>query len=928
MLTPLLLQVALAGPMPPRPAPQPMKIDTVEDAAQFCFPSGLRLDVVRDTRSPMVGITTTVAVGAVNDPKGQGGAAHVLEHLWFQHRSKGGPTWSDTLDGLGATHQAFTHIDSTVYATVAPKSALDALIAAEVRRVTDPLEGVTDAVIAHEQRLVVAEMTAAGPLTDAEWVSMIGRTWGDDHPYSALSVATPTSVASLTPAQLRALAGSSAPGNISIEVRGDVAPKQVAAAFTAAMPERTLFAPRPDGRSDSCVEHGANAPAVPEQHVSRSWSVSAPIDESVVVATWPLPPGWGRERMEAAWAVTAASVAIKARLGLDVETSDGEAVGCRLVGGNLGNAAVCFVSAGARRDPNKVKEAMLSAVQGVFDTTSMQSLNPVRARMVAEVLKSGETLAPLHPGPALNRTLHAHATSRPAWRTESIDALFMADPQHIAAWGRTWLAPSRADWITMKPAAGHRFQDGIMAPTEVKQVAERPPVSLSPLPDSGLGRVSTFTLPNGLNVVMDPYGTSPMLHTALLFEGGRFREPSAGVDAIHGWLGYTEDAVVGDSPLKLQYELAASKRVSFEKDGQSLILSAPLGNEGAQLHLLRGLAQGHRTVARSDVFSRSRDTIRYGMEEQMAYVSYWTERQRLRHLYPGHPVSRPEPELEWYGLHEANNKDLVSWEKHLWRPENATLYVVGSFDEISMQSLVNHTFSSWKGRGQPLETTLPPVPPAPTERSWTLVGAKSMARAEVTVSCRGAGTDPAVSATTTALLRRLVWDNLRETTVSAYDPTAYEERFHPELPTVYTLSATVEPQQTAAATHRLLWALSTLSTEGPTPAQLAQAHHDLLASDLTKSTTQEARLALWTDAGRGHGDVSAVTKRAAALKSVSAESIQTELSTCVGGEAISFGGPSAPIRSTLQAAGWTPDAVPADDIRERVIYDPKVVISE
>src|SRR2546423_11477367 len=47
----------------------------------FAFPSGLRVVVEKDTRTPLAGVFAVVGSGSSSDPKGKEGLAHYVEHL-------------------------------------------------------------------------------------------------------------------------------------------------------------------------------------------------------------------------------------------------------------------------------------------------------------------------------------------------------------------------------------------------------------------------------------------------------------------------------------------------------------------------------------------------------------------------------------------------------------------------------------------------------------------------------------------------------------------------------------------------------------------------------------------------------------------------------------------------------------------------------
>ena len=85
----------------------------------FRLPSGLRVVVEEDRRSPVVAVVAVVGVGGSNDPAGKEGLAHVVEHLAFRARHSGSPSVWTRLEQVGAGHfNAFTSLDHTAYETL------------------------------------------------------------------------------------------------------------------------------------------------------------------------------------------------------------------------------------------------------------------------------------------------------------------------------------------------------------------------------------------------------------------------------------------------------------------------------------------------------------------------------------------------------------------------------------------------------------------------------------------------------------------------------------------------------------------------------------------------------------------------------------------------------------------------------------------
>src|SRR3954469_22930583 len=125
----------------------------------FAFPSGLRVVVEKDTRTPLAGVFVVVGSGSSSDPKGKEGLAHYVEHLAFQSRPFGQQSFEDMLDAAGAiARNASTDFDATTYFEIGPASALPQLLRAEAVRMVIPVSDIPDSVRAVELDVVQNEL--------------------------------------------------------------------------------------------------------------------------------------------------------------------------------------------------------------------------------------------------------------------------------------------------------------------------------------------------------------------------------------------------------------------------------------------------------------------------------------------------------------------------------------------------------------------------------------------------------------------------------------------------------------------------------------------------------------------------------------------------------------------------------------------------
>jgi zinc protease len=140
-----LLGVAPASAAKIPKADYALKLDNYSIQLQsYPFPSGLHVIFQEEHSQPVVAVTSVIDSGAENDPVGMEGIAHVIEHLAFRAQHGELPKNMDLIKQLGGSFNASTWTDWTNYMTIAPRDALEPLLALEARRLKDGLANVTE----------------------------------------------------------------------------------------------------------------------------------------------------------------------------------------------------------------------------------------------------------------------------------------------------------------------------------------------------------------------------------------------------------------------------------------------------------------------------------------------------------------------------------------------------------------------------------------------------------------------------------------------------------------------------------------------------------------------------------------------------------------------------------------------------------------
>jgi zinc protease len=126
------------------------------ELSSFTLDNGLDVVVIPDHRVPVVTHMVWYRNGSADDPLGQSGIAHFLEHLMFKGTQKHpAGEFSKVVSGLGGQENAFTSYDYTAYFQRVSRENLNVMMEFESDRMTNLL--LEEAVVAPERDVVLEE---------------------------------------------------------------------------------------------------------------------------------------------------------------------------------------------------------------------------------------------------------------------------------------------------------------------------------------------------------------------------------------------------------------------------------------------------------------------------------------------------------------------------------------------------------------------------------------------------------------------------------------------------------------------------------------------------------------------------------------------------------------------------------------------------
>ncbi len=118
----IALAAFLAGTATAQDSKTPKPPDLALEA--YTLPNGLKVALHRDSVVPRVTVSVAYHVGSKNEKAGRTGFAHFFEHMMFRG-TKNVPNYDIPLQEAGASSNAFTNQDMTVYFETVPSNFLE-----------------------------------------------------------------------------------------------------------------------------------------------------------------------------------------------------------------------------------------------------------------------------------------------------------------------------------------------------------------------------------------------------------------------------------------------------------------------------------------------------------------------------------------------------------------------------------------------------------------------------------------------------------------------------------------------------------------------------------------------------------------------------------------------------------------------------------
>jgi zinc protease len=647
------------------------------------LPNGLTLIIHEDHKAPIVAVNVWYHVGSKNERPGRTGFAHLFEHLMFNGSEHYNDEYFGPLQQVGVTDiNGTTNEDRTNYFQNVPTNALDLVLFLESDRMGHLLGAVTQARL-DEQRGVVQNEKRQGENEPygRVWDFLTPRVYPANHPYSWTVIG---SMEDLGAAKLedvkewfRSYYGAA---NAVLVVAGDVKPADVKAKVAKYFGD--IAGGPPTARQEQWVakrtgsQRGVMYDRVPQSRIYKVWNV----------------PAWGSADAEALNLIgnllsTGKSSRLYKRLVYDDQiATDVNAYGeLREIGGLFVIQATAKPGGDLARVERAVNEELARFLAGGPTPAELQRVKTgFRADFVrgveriggfggkSDVLAQGEVWA-----------------GRPDFYKTRLQRVAGATAAQIRTVANRWL--SAGDY-TLEVLPYGEYQ------------AAAAGVDRSKLPETGSAPDARFpqferaTLANGLEIVLARATAIPQVRFDLLLDAG-FAADQFGIPGTASLaLGMLDEGTTSRSSIAISDELAAL--------GANLETGSGLDMSGVTLETLKDKLDASLAVYADVILNPSFPRADFERLKRQRLAQIQQEKAEpvgmaLR-VFPGllygagHAYANP-----WTGsgteesTGRITREDLVKFHRTWFKPNNATLIVVGATTLAEIRPKVERAFAGW-----------------------------------------------------------------------------------------------------------------------------------------------------------------------------------------------------------------------------------------
>ncbi len=657
---------------------------------KYVLKNGLTLLVHEDHKLPVVAVNTWYHVGSKNESVGKTGFAHLFEHLMFSGSENFEKVYLSAMSGIGATSlNGTTNPDRTNYFQNVPTSMLDYALFAESDRMGHFL-GVLDQKKLDLQRGVVQNEKRQGENLPYGVTRQLlaENTYPPGHPYSWTTIGSMKDLEAASMADVQEwFKLHYGPNNVTLVLAGDVTPetaRQKVEKYYGDIPpgpplaKRQAWIAKRSGTQRDTVQD-----RVPQARLYRVWNVPG-----AHTATSAL--------LEVAAQVLGGGKSSRLYQRLVVQDQLATSATAGNAGGEIAGQFELVLTARPGSDVAKLEQAADDELHGFMRTgPSEAELQRARTVILARYARLTERVGGFGGKSDLLAGCMTY-TGNPDCYKDDLARIRAATPAKVKQAMAEWL--SDGDYVLeVQP-----FPIGSTTAATLDR---------SKGPESGkpetlrLPPMRKATLSNGLTVAVVERHSAPVVNMSMLVDSGYASDSNELPGLSSLTLRMLEEGTARRTALQAAAEMeaiGATFSTGASLDSAFVTMNALKATLPQALDIYSDMLL-HPTFAQAQFARVQKDQIA-AIQREKSNPQTMAVRVLPAILYgKGHPYARLPAGTE-AAVARMTRDDAASYHSTWFRPNNATLLVVGDTTLAELTPLLEKTFSQWKPGPVPAKT--------------------------------------------------------------------------------------------------------------------------------------------------------------------------------------------------------------------------------
>src|SRR5450755_4117969 len=659
---------------------------------KFVLSNGLTVLVHEDHKAPIVAVNTWYHVGSKNEQPGKTGFAHLFEHLMFSGSDDFNHTYINAMEKIGATNlNGTTNNDRTNYFENVPTSMLDYALFAESDRMGHLL-GVLDQKKLDLQRGVVQNEKRQGenqPYGVTEEI-LAQNTYPVGHPYSWTVIGSMKDLdaASISDVQewFKTYYG---PNNVTVVIAGDITPevaKEKVEKYYGDIPAGPPIAKQEVWIAKRTGTHrGWVQDRVPQARLYRVWNVpqfGSPEEAQLDLAAQVL--GQGKTSRLYKRLVYKNHTATTATANNDTN--------------EIGGQFDFTLTANPGGDLGKVEKAADEELQNLLKNgPTPAELQLAKTQILGRYARIVERIGGFGGKSDLLATCQTYRGNPDCYKNY-LKWVKAATPASVKKAANDWL--SDGDYVLEV----HPYPTDLKTDAKLDRAKEPPPGSAMSLK---LPPLQKSTLSNGLKIVLAERHTAPVVNFTLLVDSGYSADSSNTTGTASFEQRMLEEGTPTRDSLKIGEELeslSANFNAAANLDYSVVNLNTLKSTMDKSLDIYTDLIL-HPAFPQKEFVRLQKERIA-GIQREKVTPQSMALRVVPALLYgKGHPYAMPFTGTGTEaGVSKMTREDLAKFHDTWFRPNNATLLVVGDTSLAEIKPKLEKLLASWKPGDVPKKT--------------------------------------------------------------------------------------------------------------------------------------------------------------------------------------------------------------------------------